>query len=752
MRPISIFICVLITLPALAQVPGANWAGSDDVAFYLDFEDTTYAWKAAGNPYQFGYNFELVDGGVEGKAWRATNKMGYIGFDGLWNVPLEAATVSMYVKSGDTNIFADGRPHYLAAFCRTIEGMIAQRDLWPEHGLSVSLRKSAGNTLDFVAHVGGDEWNWEAEEVVMASADVSGLDPAEWHHVAFSWDFPSRRVWLVIDGEATEGTIPEAVRRPYEYLAALFGNTYNYTAESQQPLEGMMDEIAILSVPWPEAQQVMAADAPITAERPEDPKWVVEPTLFPDDPALGRCEQVARQHLQMMLDNQRHGGWCLNVKWPSNLQWTAKFRMPEPRNMIWLSKDSHTAFGATQMLFAYEAMGDERYLESARATGQMYLDTQDPEHGCWRHAYYYENGEYIPDGGEYAIIQDHVQTGPIMLLCYLHRVTGEEQWLDAAKRGADFLVKAQNPNGSWAHHWMLETQVGVNARGIENAGEVNDYGTAGPLQTLLSMHEYTGDERYREAALRGADWLVQAFIDNGKIVGWAGQYDADDKPAAARHFEPISVTQYAARWAGEGLFAAYVASRDERYLAPVKRVIEWFDANATIVDEKEAWWWDYDVETGRPIQMYQNEVYFMDDPEQVRAYMEAGGFLGAPQPRDSVNVPGLRRQYADVLANPGGTVMPQPTREELAAFVEANGPAYVRSYIDGGSPPLNERVGLYTWEYDSGLGTNLSRHQVVRICDLLMRARAVRGDIPVDNPLFRRVDAWSGWNKILLEE
>ena len=62
------------------------------------------------------------------------------------------------------------------------------------------------------------------------------------------------------------------------------------------------------------------------------------------------------------------------------------------------------------------------------------------------------------------------------------------------------------------------------------------------------------------------------------------------------------------------------------------------------------------------------------------------------------------------------------------------------------------RAGLYTWEYDSGLGTNLSRHEVVRICDLLMRARAVRGGIPLANPLFRHVDAWSGWNSILLDE
>ncbi len=57
-----------------------------------------------------------------------------------------------------------------------------------------------------------------------------------------------------------------------------------------------------------------------------------------------------------------------------------------------------------------------------------------------------------------------------MLLCYLHRVTGEEQWLDAAKRAADSLVKAQNPNASWPHHWMLEAQVGVSARGPVHLG------------------------------------------------------------------------------------------------------------------------------------------------------------------------------------------------------------------------------------------------------------------------------------------
>ncbi|MFW6156982.1 MAG: pectate lyase, partial [Armatimonadota bacterium] len=550
-----------------------------------------------------------------------------------------------WVRSGDANIFADGRPHCLAALCRTTEGMIDDKALWPKQGLALSLRKSEGNTMDLTAHVGGDEWNWDAEEAVVASADVSGLAPAQWHHLAFSWDFESRGMWLIVDDMVVEGEIPGTVERPHEYLAAIFGNTYEYRAEGQEPLDGMMDEIAILSVPWPEAQQVMAANAPLTAARPEDPTWTAEATLFPEDENLARIEQVARQHLKMMLETQRHGGWVLNIKWPSKLQWTAKYRMPEPRNQIWLSKDSHTAFGAAEMLFAYEAMGDERYLEAAKATVEMYLTTQHPQFGLWHHAYFYEDGEYIPEAGHHALIQDHAQTGPLLLLCYLHRVTGEQKYLDAAKKGADFLITAQNPNDSWPHHWLLESQTGVTARGIEGGGEVNDYGTSGPVQALLNMHEYTGDERYREAALRGADWLVEAFIDTGELAGWAGQYDAQNNAVEARHFEPPSVTQYAARWAAGGLYAAYRETGDEKYLTPMERVLEWFDENAVMVDGEEAWWWDYEVETGRPIRMYRNEIYYLDDPEDVQEIMEITAADKPPRPRDRVNVPGLRKQY-----------------------------------------------------------------------------------------------------------
>ena len=737
-----------LCITALAQVPAAEWAGHQAVTFSLDFEDGTYAWKARGNPYQFGSDFETVEGGVAGKAWRATSKMGYLGYDGLNNIPLQAGTVSMYIKSGDSNIFTDGRAHGICSLCRTIEGMVAHKELWPKQGLPLTLAKTEANSIDLIAHVGGDEWNWDSKPVVLASLDASGLDATAWHHLAFAWDFATRDVWLIVDGETITGHIPDAIERPHEYLAAIFGNTHDYRAEAQQPLEGLMDEIAILNVPWPEAREVTASHSPYTGARPQDPTWTAEATLFPEDENLARCERIARQHLKMMVETQRHGGWCLSIKWPSMLQWTAKFRMPEPRNMIWLSKDSHTAFGAAVLLFAYEALGDREYLDAARATGDMYVATQDPELGYWLHGYYFEDGEYIPDAVD-PLIQDHCQTGPIMLLCYLHRVTGEQRYLDAAKRGADFLLTAQNPNGSWPHHYDVAKRVGKTARGIEGGGEVNDYGTAAPVETLLNVYAYTGEQRYRDAALRGADWLVEAFIDTGALAGWAGQYDADNKPTEARHFEPPSVTHYAARWAAMGLYPAYSATLDEKYLAPMKRVLEWFDANK--VDGEDLWWWDYDIETGRPIQMYNRHIYFLDDPEQVKAYVEVTGANTPPTPGNWSNVAGLRWQLNDVTAHPHGNPLAPPTREQLAEYVATTVPTYVTTYVQSDSQPLNERAGLYTFDYQAGQGTNLVRHQCVRFCDLLMRARAARGDIAVDNPLFRRIDAWVGWNKVLIE-
>ncbi len=748
-RPAAVLLLALTAASvAGAALPpcGGRWAGHDAVTFYLDFEDTTWAAKAVGNPYQVGRHFRLLALGPPlGDAWTNDARDGYVAYDGTGNVPVESGTVSLLVSSGDTNIFADGKPHCIASLPRTIDGMARDEGRWGSTGLALSLRKTAANTLDLLAHIGGDHWMRGAEAVPVISLDASGLSPGEWHHIAFSWHWPDRRLWLVVDGEEHEAEIPEALEEPWPYLAACFGNSENYLANAQEPLDGYLDEIAIIGLPWPEAHEVMQGSHPLTSARPEVPGFGTQATLFPDDEQLARLEWLARNHLNVLLAAQNHGGWDLNIQWPSLMGTNAKTRLPAPGTYVQCSKDSNTAFGAGLLAWGYDALGDDRYLEAAERAGEMYLRAQ-AEEGWWCHGYYYQDGEYLP-AADLALIQDHVQTGPMFLLAYLHHISGDERYLNAAKRSADFLLRAQNPNGSWSHHWEPERQAGISVSGAVGAGEVNDYGTSGPVEALLWLWRLTGEERYREAALRGADWLVDVLIETEDVVGWAGQYDAEDQPIPARHHEPSAVTQYAPRWAAKGLFAAHRATHDGRYLEPIGKVLAWFEATET---EQGGWWWDYDIETGRPMEMYQRQIYFVDDPEQLQAFVDASG-QATPQPGDWVQVGQLRRELEHMQQSPEGTLIDQPTRRELASWVGRQAPHYIDYYVGSESQSLNEEAGLFTHMSTAGGAIVLAKHQVVRFLDLLMRARAARGDIPAEDPVFRHIEAYVGWHKILLD-
>lgn len=724
--------------PASAlPAPGAEWAGHEAISLYVDFAEGVGAWRAAGNPWPVGRHYELPAG-----AWTNTAPDGYVAWDATENVPIESGTVSLIVRSREGNVFSDGRPHCIASLPRTVSGMYADQTRWASAGLALSLRKTAEDTLDLIVHVGGDEWMRGAEPVPVISVDAAALSPGGPHHLAFSWHWPERKLWLAIDGEEREAAIPDALQEPWPLLAACFGNTQNYLPNAQEPLDGLLDEIAIIALPWPEARAVMSGATPLTAARPALPQFGTEVTLFPDSEELARLEWLARNHLNMLVATQNHGGWDLNIQWPSLMGTNAKTRLPAPDTYVPCSKDNNTAFGAMLLAFGHEALGDERYLQAAIRTAEFYLAAQDEE-GWWCHGYWHEHGRYVPDA-PIALVQDHVQTGPTMLLMYLHHITGEQRFADAAKRNADFLLKAQNPSGSWPHHWDPERQAGISVTGEVGAGEVNDYGTSGPIEALLWMHQLTGEERYREAALRGADWLVKVLIETDKVVGWAGQYDADNRPLPARHHEPAAVTQYAPRWATTGLLAAWRATRDERYLEPLRKVIAWFEANETA---DGGWWWDYDVETGRPIEMYQRTIYFVDDPAQVREYADASG-QPAPKPGDWVQVEQLRAEVQRAAERPEGNLMDQPGREELAAYVAAQTPHYIEYYVRGDRQPLNEEAGLFTHESTAGTAITLGKHQIVRFLDLLMRARAARGDIPADDPALRRTEAFVGWHKI----
>ena len=196
---------------------------------------------------------------------------------------------------------------------------------------------------------------------------------------------------------------------------------------------------------------------------------------------------------------------------------------------------------------AYDLLGDKKYLRVALDLADYYLRVQEPE-GFWHYAHIVK-----PDGSARRLelkeangkavcrIQDTHQTGCFGLMLYAWRVTGEQKYLDAAKRCGDYLLSIQNENGSWPDWWIPgHKHSDPNPRqkaGIISGGSYNDGATTGGLEMMLVMYHLTRDPKYVARVPRLGQWIFDTQLGQGKVRGWCQQYDLDNKPAAARHFE-----------------------------------------------------------------------------------------------------------------------------------------------------------------------------------------------------------------------
>jgi len=721
--PLTLIALILITHLAAAQD-----------TLYVDFsEGRQWARTAGGNAFPLGSGWEVTPEGT----LRITDREGYLAFDATDNVPHETGTIALAIDAGEPGFWADGKRHCLFALSRSVTGMFAEPERWETAGLALSLHKSERNTLDLIVHRGGGVALTFDEAEPLISVDVSGY-PGDESTVAVSWDWSQRKIWLAPGDEVQQAPIPEQLTEPWPYHMLVVGNAGTSSPFGQEPLGATVDELSVVDVPYDRwAAEQAGATRVLPASPPELPVLCDAPTIFPDDALLGRIECVCRRNLEMLVRAQElagSGGWNLAVTWPSLMcVMGRKSRLPETDGYFLGSKDGHTAFGAIFLAWGYEALGDERYLQAAERTAQMYLRTQ-ADGGWWINSYVCEDGEYLPTK-DMILLQDHAQTGPMMLLMYLHRLTGNEAYRDAAVRCADFLVRAQNPNGSWSYIYDPEQGVGLTAQRTPGGGEVNDYGTSGPIEALLHMGQLTGKPEYREAALRGADWLTQVMIDSGKVAGWAAQYNADNEPIPARHFEPASVAIYGARWAAPGLVAAYWETRDEKYLDPLRTVIDWLEANEA---EPGRWWNDYEVETGRPIQMWERKLYYLDDPAQVRAFTEVSG--RTPRTNTIGRPDILRGMVQNAVERPWGKIVPPPTQEGLARYVESQASFLAEHFFTNPSQGFDEERGMFLYAAKAGPATTLHPHQCIRLLELLHKARAASGDVPLDEPMLRRYD------------
>ena len=469
-------------------------------------------------------------------------------FDGK-NIPADRGTVGFRIRWAGKRHWADGQRTWLAVLAPHVgSGSAALK----EEGTGLTLIKEKDGALVLAAYqfheerlshyFASRESGHEVAEpdAVALRIPAGGLRRDDWVSVRMGWDHAAGRVWLGV-GSRIESA--EIGLRKGRWLCLLVGTPPKVHYTKQRGFDGEIDDL-VVDARTPAEYAGAGLEVPKKLPTMARPDSVVEEAVhLADDPWAGKLESVLRTHLKRVVEAQKAGGWAYSVAYPSMLRFlSSKVVMPYTDDYVAFSKEQNSAGAAVRLLGAYEALGDAACLAAAEKTAKALLAAQQPA-GNWVYGARIHPGTgkvlwlYSPD---IAPFEDHVQSHPVLLMWRLHQLTGKPEYERAAERGVAFILKGQNPNGSWSHHYNLKLKCGQAARGHRNAGEINDYATTDQMRIMLLAYRRAGDAKYLASYLRGADWLVSAFIDK-KAKGWAQQYDENNVPIQARHFEPASV-------------------------------------------------------------------------------------------------------------------------------------------------------------------------------------------------------------------
>jgi hypothetical protein len=123
---------------------------------------------------------------------------------------------------------------------------------------------------------------------------------------------------------------------------------------------------------------------------------------------------------------------------------------------------------------------------------------------------------------------DNAMRNCIVTLLEAHRRLKKPEYLEAARRGGDFILRAQlpAPQAGWAQQYNFAMHPAW-ARRFEPPA-VSSGETAGILRTLGDLYAATGDERYVKPVPAAIDWLKRSEIAPRK---WARFYEmGSNKP------------------------------------------------------------------------------------------------------------------------------------------------------------------------------------------------------------------------------
>ncbi len=725
-----------------------------DVKLYCAFEEGLHASEGAANPFSASGYVTVEPGGAErgnvahfrGHEGRPVPKRSAMVFDGV-NLPAERGTVGMLLRCSGKRTWADGQRTWLMGLVPQVGECLS---ITTDNGTGLLLYKDSDNSLVLGAYQFHDRrlnpefrsaesgFDIAEPDQIVARVPVGELPIDGWVSIRVGWDRAARKAWLGV-GDTVESSAVDY--RPAPWLCLLLGTPPSTRYNEAIGFDGDIDDLVV--------DTRTPGDSPDAGLTPPDPTPAMArpqtgeiQAICLEDPVGSVYEKVVRGHLDNVVRLQeKHGGWTFSGAWPSGMWFlSTKVVIPYTHNYFNGSKDGNSAACAMQLLIGYSALGETRYLDAAERTAATLIRLQDPR-GCWPYG-----GIHDPESDTFtrispgtAALQDHVQAHPTLLLMLLNKITGNEEYQEAAERGLAFMLRTQNPSGSWSHHWDLEENIGEAAQSqYKNAGELNDDATQDQMMIMLAAYRMTGEVEYLAAFLRAADWIRSAFIDK-EAKGWAQQYDEDNNPIPARHFEPPAISL------SEGthsiprmLMLAYRLTGDTAYLEPCYKWREWMLDNRVFTNEEETeWGWHtyYDPETGEAYRTVEGER-LPADPANLRE----GGFTS------------VLNEIADAeKPRPAHPSPEEQAQRVAAAAAEAEGTDAAR---------LSSLVEMFdwtagTWLFSKGSPTGpivaaWSPRLGLVSYDVILR-RQLAGQVPWDHPASRmtRSEWASGWNHLV---
>lgn len=254
-----------------------------------------------------------------------------------------------------------------------------------------------------------------------------------------------------------------------------------------------------------------------------------------------------------------------------------------------------------------------------------------------------EEMETLQNGGKANTIDNDGTTLPMEFLAMVAHASGDAKYAGSFIRGLDYLLAAQYDTGGWPQYYPLREGYYRRITFNDNA-MMNVMFLLRDVAASKAPYSFVDEARVANAARaieRGLTCILATQVrQNGKLTGWAAQYDEKAlTPAWARTYEPPSLS--GAETIAVVQYLMEIEHPTHEHVAAIQGAVAWLEAVAIygfryervrdadgqrdavfVADPNAARLWArfYEFISNRPIFLGRDSVvrYSMDEIEQER--------------------------------------------------------------------------------------------------------------------------------------